>query len=132
MTSIVRQFVAVYGADAYERLAIRADSAETLAATLLRALEGPSAVPKECNEMSVLSGDTPGLPGSGISHIIVRWRANVPGAQEQQVCYDGTELGDTVARQRAASKVATVQAAGSAITRYRAYYLDNRVEDWLA
>lgn len=82
--------------------------------------------------MSTLANDTPGLPGSGISHIIVRWNSNVPGATEQQVCYDAVELGDTVARQRAASKVATVQAAGSLITRYRAYFLDNHQEDWLA
>lgn len=73
--------------------------------------------------------DTPVIPMlKNLSHIVVKWR-HPSQNEETHVLYDALQIGETVARQRAASKVATVLAAGSSVTRYRAYFMDCSIED---
>lgn len=72
--------------------------------------------------------DTPTRPGNGLSHIVVQWKA--PNIEKPvHLLYDAIELGETVARQRAATRAALHR---DTIIRYRAYYLDNRTEDLAA
>jgi hypothetical protein len=58
-----------------------------------------------------------------LSHIIVAWR--MPGDHfDRETVYPVSELGEGVARQRAAARVAAVKADNSTITLYEAWYED--------
>jgi hypothetical protein len=91
--SAIRQFVAIYGQEAYERLAVRAETAESLALLCRRAVEGNS---KECIEMSEKK-----LIGVSVS---VGGIANT---------YNCQILGEQLAKTRAAARVATAKAVGN-------------------
>lgn len=111
IASIVRQFVAIYGQEAYERLCLRADSPESLALALTKAVEGPSRLNLECINMS-----------KELTKIVVKWAGGKPVASDATHIFDAAMLGPTVARQRAEARVAIIKAYGgeAVLTEYYA------------